>query len=92
MIRLTAVLMLACLLSALGVVASTYQSRKLVTAIENEQKRTQDLKVEWDQLQLESGAYGARQRVDKIARETLKMVPPGRDNQVSLEPLGERSP
>ncbi|WP_018609354.1 cell division protein FtsL [Uliginosibacterium gangwonense] len=88
MARLTAVLILACLASALGVVASQHQSRKLVTAIEKEQARTQALKVEWDQLQLESGAFGARQRVDKIARENLKMVPPEHNNQISLEPLG----
>lgn len=89
MIRVTALLVVACIASALGVVASQHQSRKLVTAIEREQGRTQALKVEWDQLQLESGAVGARQRVDKLAREHLKMLPPGRDNQIVLGPLAE---
>jgi len=91
-IRVTAFLIICAVASALGVVASQHQSRKLVTAIEKEQDRTQALKVEWDQLQLESGAVGARQRVDKIAREHLKMLPPGRENQITLEPLKERSP
>lgn len=89
MIRVTVVLVAASVVSALGVVASQHQSRKLVTAIEKEQGRTQALKIEWDQLQLESGAVGARQRVDKMAREHLKMFPPGRDNQVVLDPLKE---
>ena len=92
MIRVTAFLVLATVVSAMGVVASQHKSRKLVTAIEKEQNRTLALKVEWDQLQLESGAVGARQRVDKIAREHLKMLPPGPDSQMTLDLAGARLP
>lgn len=92
MIRVTAVLVLATVASAMGVVASQHQSRKLVTAIEKEQNRTQALKVEWDQLQLESGAVGARQRVDKIARGHLKMIPPSLDAQMTLDLPGRPLP
>lgn len=91
MIRVTAALVAASVASALGVVASQHQSRKLVTAIEREQSRTQALKIEWDQLQLESGAVGARQRVEKIAREQLRMRTPEHDTQIVLEPLPEVS-
>ncbi|MBK9218653.1 MAG: cell division protein FtsL [Uliginosibacterium sp.] len=91
MIRVTAALVAASVASALGVVASQHQSRKLVTEIEKEQGRTQALKIEWDQLQLESGAVGARQRVEKIAREQLRMRLPEHDNQIVLEPLPEVS-
>lgn len=91
MIRVTAALVAASVASALGVVASQHQSRKLVTAIEREQSRTQALKIEWDQLQLESGAVGARQRVEKIAREQLRMHTPEHDKQIVLEPLPEVS-
>jgi cell division protein FtsL len=87
----TAALVAASVASALGVVASQHQSRKLVTEIEKEQGRTQALKIEWDQLQLESGAVGARQRVEKIAREQLRMRLPEHDNQIVLEPLPEVS-
>jgi cell division protein FtsL len=90
-IRVTAALVAASVASALGVVASQHQSRKLVTAIEREQSRTQALKIEWDQLQLESGAVGARQRVEKIAREQLRMRTPEHDTQIVLEPLPEVS-
>jgi cell division protein FtsL len=90
-IRVTAALVAASVASALGVVASQHQSRKLVTEIEKEQGRTQALKIEWDQLQLESGAVGARQRVEKIAREQLRMRLPEHDNQIVLEPLPEVS-
>ena len=91
MIRVSAALVAASVASALGVVASQHQSRKLVTEIEKEQGRTQALKIEWDQLQLESGAVGARQRVEKIAREQLRMRLPEHDNQIVLEPLPEVS-
>ena len=91
MLRLNSALAALIVASALGVVAAQHQSRKLVTEIEKEQGRTQALKIEWDQLQLESGAVGARQRVEKIAREQLRMRLPEHDNQIVLEPLPEVS-
>lgn len=90
MARVTAILVCITILSAIMVVASQHRSRKLVTAIEKEQARTKALRVEWDQLLLENGAVGARQRVDKIARETLKMATPAKETQVTIEPVKDR--
>ncbi|BAL26017.1 cell division protein FtsL [Azoarcus sp. KH32C] len=77
MIRVDAFLVAIAVASALGVVGSQHQARKLYTELEREQTRMHGLEVEWDQLQLEQSTWAAHARVEKIARERLGMrVPP----------------
>lgn len=89
MVRVTTLLIIASLLSALGVVTSQHRARTLVTTIEREQTRTRALDVEWGQLQIEAGTWAAHARVEKIARERLHMLAPTKETQVSLDPLAE---
>lgn len=88
MVRLTALLMVCVVLSALGVVASQHRARKLVTAIEREQVHTRNLEVEWSQLDIEQQAVAALPTVERFARTTLRMSSPGKDAQLTLEPAG----
>jgi cell division protein FtsL len=90
MARITSFLIVLSILSALGVVTSQHQSRKLVTAIEREEARTRALDTEWGQLQLESSTWAAHVRVEKIARERLHMVTPAKDTQLSLDTVVEK--
>lgn len=76
MLRLNLVLLLAAVLSALGVVRANHEARKLFVAMEAEQKRMRDLDVEWGQLQLEQSTWAAHMRIEKLAREKLGMRPP----------------
>jgi cell division protein FtsL len=85
MARVTAVLLLLAVLSALGVVSLQYTSRRLVDAIEREQAHTRALDIEWDRLRLEVGTLAAPARVEKVARERLGMVTPGKDSLVLAE-------
>ncbi|MDR2092651.1 MAG: cell division protein FtsL [Azoarcus sp.] len=62
--------------SALGVVASQHETRKLYDAFEREQNRAQSLDVEWGRLQIEQGSLVDHRRVEEIAREKLDMAPP----------------
>jgi cell division protein FtsL len=62
--------------SALGVIASQHEARKLRNAFEREQNRAQSLDVEWGRLQLEQSSLADHRRVEKIAREKLNMAPP----------------
>jgi cell division protein FtsL len=76
MIRVDAMLVTLVVLSALGVVSSQHQSRKLHTALERETSRMQQLEVEWGQLQLEQSTWAAHVRIEKIASQRLHMKPP----------------
>jgi len=71
--------------SALGVVSSQYEGRKLHSKIEHEQTRTQTLEVEWGRLQIEQSSLAAHRRVEGIARERLGMVPPDAGQIIVLE-------
>lgn len=71
--------------SSLGVVASQHQARKLYTAMEREQQRSQQLEVEWGQLQLEQSTWAAHARIEKLAREKLGMRPPPLGQIVAIE-------
>ena len=76
MVRFNILLLLAAVLCALSVVTSQHQTRKLFQAIEVEQERAKLLDVEYDQLQIELSTWATSPRIDKIAREKLKMRTP----------------
>lgn len=77
MVRVNVFLLLAVVLCALGVVTSQHKARKLFHAMEVEQERARQLDIEFDQLQLELSTWATSPRIDKIARENLKMRPAG---------------
>ena len=76
MVRFNILLLLAAVLCALSVVTSQHQARKLFQAMEVEQERAKLLDVEYDQLQIELSTWATSPRIDKIAREKLKMRTP----------------
>ena len=76
MVRFNILLLLAAVLCALSVVTSQHQARKLFQAMEVEQERAKQLDVEYDQLQIELSTWATSPRIDKIAREKLKMRTP----------------
>ena len=85
MVRIDAVLVALAVASALGVVASQHQARRLHGEYEREQARAQALEVEWGQLQLEQSTWASHARVEKIARERLGMRPPADGTLVVVE-------
>ena len=76
MTRLNTLLLLAILFSALSVVTSQHKARKLFQAMDVEQERARQLDVEYGQLQLELSTWATSARIEKIARERLKMRVP----------------
>lgn len=89
MIRFDAIFMLLLIVlvvvSALGVVSSQHEARKLRSAIEHEQTRMQNLDVEWRRLQIEQSFLAAHHRVEGIARERLGMLSPDTEQIIVLE-------
>ena len=76
MLRLNLLLLLAAVFCALGVVTSQHQARKLFQGLELEQDRARQLEVEFGQLQLELSTWATSPRIEKIARDKLKMRTP----------------
>ena len=77
MIRLNLLLLAVLVLCALSLVTSRHQARKLFVELEREQVRTRGYETEFGQLQLEQSTWAAPVRVEKIAREQLRMQIPG---------------
>ena len=76
MVRTNLVLLLPSLMSALGVEPPQHKARSLFKAIGGEQERERHREVEFGQLQLELSTWATSPRIEKIAREKLKMRTP----------------
>ena len=76
MLRLNLLLLVVAVICALSVVTSQHKARRLFQALESEQERADHLDVEFDQLQLELSTWATSPRIEKIAREKLKMRTP----------------
>lgn len=86
MIRINMLLLLVAVFCALGVVTSQHKARKLFQGLEAEQERAKQLDVEYGQLQLELSTWATSPRIEKVARERLKMRVPEAAKVVSAVP------
>lgn len=76
MFRLNLFLLLVLVVCALAVVTSQHRGRKLFQALEAEQEKARHLEVEFGQLQIEMSTWATHPRVEQVARERLRMIPP----------------
>jgi len=77
MVRLNLLLLAVLVACALSLVTSRHQARKLFVELEREQGRARSYEIEYGQLQLEQTTWGTPGRVEKLAREQLRMQLPG---------------
>jgi cell division protein FtsL len=77
MVRLNLLLLAALVACALSLVTSRHQERKLFVELERAQSLARGYEIEYGQLQLEQSTWAMPARVEKIAREQLKMQLPG---------------
>ena len=73
MSRLSVFLFLAVLLSALYLVRIQYESRSLTTELDRATSEARRLDIENDRLDVERRAQSTPLRVEKLAREQLRM-------------------
>ena len=85
---LTVGLMGMVLASAFAVVLVTYQTRVQFAELERLRQRNQQLDEQWGRLLLEESAFSSPSRVERLARDELKMAEPG-DDQVRWLDLNE---
>ncbi len=73
MTRVSALLLMAVVLSALYLVRTQYESRRLYTDLDRAKALAQRLDTEHDRLDVERGAQATPLRVEKLAREQMHM-------------------
>ena len=73
MTRLNVVLLVAVLVSALYLVHTQYDSRRLVTELDKVTSEARRLETDNERLQVEKRAQATPLRVEKLAREQLQM-------------------
>lgn len=64
------------LASALLLIYSKHQSRKLFVEVQQLRYKVDALNTEWSQLQLEQSAWSGHGRIERIARKQLSMIMP----------------
>jgi cell division protein FtsL len=74
--RLNLILLGVLILCALALVTSQHRARKLYVELQQELELEKKFELEWNQLQLEQGAWAIHARIEKIATQQLGMRTP----------------
>jgi cell division protein FtsL len=83
---LIALLLVANVVSAIGVVYARHQHRLQFVALAKLEKRRDELNIEFGRLQLEQATWAESNRIDQVARNRLGMVFPQADEIVVVRP------
>ena len=65
-----------CVLSALALVYTKHESRKLFVELERLTDERDELNIEWGQLQIEQSTWAQHARIEQVATEDLSLVRP----------------
>jgi cell division protein FtsL len=72
--------------SAIGVVYSIHQSRKLFVQLQTLQAQRDEMDVEWGRLQLEQSTWATDARIEALASSKLDMIIPAPSAIVMVKP------
>ena len=79
-------LLLAVVVSAIGVVYTAHRSRELFRSLEQARRDQNEIQIEWRQLLLERSTLASHARVEAIADKQLQMkLPESEINMVVIE-------
>jgi cell division protein FtsL len=76
MTRFNLILLAVLVACALSLVTSRHEARRLYVELGREQARARQFETEYGQLQLEQSTWAMPARVEKVAREQLRMQVP----------------
>lgn len=82
---LIAILIVAIMGTAIGVIYSKHQTRKVFVNLQKLHKQIDELDIEWGQLQLEQSAWSSHGRIEKVARKKLQMTLPKADEVLYIK-------
>ncbi|MGN6113506.1 MAG: cell division protein FtsL [Luteimonas sp.] len=81
-----ALVVLADVLSAIGIVFARHEHRQLFIELTRLEKSRDDLNIEFGRLQLEQATWAESNRIDQVARTRLGMVFPETRDIVLVRP------
>ncbi|MCA0395637.1 MAG: cell division protein FtsL [Proteobacteria bacterium] len=81
-----AVLVAACVVSAIGVVHARHEHRQLYVDMTRLERARDELNIEFGRLQLEQATWAESNRVDQVARTRLGMKFPAANEIVVVRP------
>ncbi len=65
-----------CVMSAMAIVYTKHESRKLFIELESLAHERDELNIEWGQLQIEQSFWSTHARIEKVASDDLSLVRP----------------
>ena len=65
-----------CVLSAMALVYTKHESRKLFVELEGLAHERDELNIEWGQLQIEQSTWATHARIEQVATEQLSLERP----------------
>ena len=69
-------LIIFCALSSMGLIYSKHESRKLFIELERLTRETDELNIEWGQLQIEQSTWATHARIERVAIDELSLIRP----------------
>jgi cell division protein FtsL len=73
---LTFVFAVVCVISAVALIYTKHESRKLFVELEQLTVERDSLNIEWGQLQIEQSTWATHARIEKVARDELSLMRP----------------
>ncbi|MCH7830530.1 MAG: cell division protein FtsL [Proteobacteria bacterium] len=70
------VVAIVCVASAVALVYTKHESRKLFVELEGLTRERDELNIEWGQLQIEQSTWATHARIERVALEELSLVRP----------------
>ena len=69
-------LALVCVISAIALIYTKHESRKLFIELERLSDQRDELNIEWGQLQSEQSTWATHARIERVANDKLSLVRP----------------
>ncbi len=73
---LIAVFVAVCVLSAMAIIYTKHESRKLFVELEDLTSERDALNIEWGQLQIEQSTWATHARIERLAIEEMSLIRP----------------
>jgi len=75
-ILLILVFTVVCVVTALAIVYTKHESRKVFVELEQLARERDELNIEWGQLQIEQSTWATHGRIEQVATEDLELIRP----------------
>ncbi len=75
-VLLVFVFAVVCVVSAIGLVYTKHEARKLFVELEALTNERDALNIEWGQLQIEQSTWATHARIEKVAADDLQLTRP----------------